>query len=425
MRKKYIFLSVLMSVVLSLCVGSIALAAEKTLVTIWESNSPEAKASLLSSVADCEANNPDIKIDVRTVSFGVGFEKVMIAVAGKSPPDTTVIWGGLLTQFADLGALEPLDQFGDVEEFKPYIWPAAWPYGIWKGNHYALVNDISPYFWVYNKRIFKKAGIANPPGDWEEFRDVCAKTTIAEEGIYAFPYMMGHSVNRTEWLVDFFWSNGADFWNEDVTKSTLDSEEAIEALEFAADLVKNYGLPVLFGGDFNTRDMFIMGKTAMVKDGPWIARQMRVRAPDMKYPEDWGFFPSPPRKKGMKFRPYTTAGAYVMYKDRKAPGEVVYRVMKEIAPSRRMGMNNVLAGKISQRVDTWDEYLIKWIFPEDTPYALRDIQKFAEGARMFDKVPNWGQMMEMFLQQTELVFAGKISAEKALGRITKEWNSLR
>ncbi len=412
----------LMVLVFSVCFSNFSFAAKKIVVELWEGCSPPCEAALRSTIEDFHHLNPNIRIDRHKVSFGRAFEKMMVAVAAGAVPDCTPIWAGFINQFADMGVLEPLDKFG-AEEWKNQLYPGAWDYGTYKGQAYGLAYAMTPRYIVYNKRMFEKAGIQRVPETWEEFREAARKTTVAAEGIHGYVIEVGGGIQSAQHYSNWLWINGGDFFNEDQTKCLLDSEEAIEALQFMVDLVKDgSAMPVLAGGELSVRDIFIIGKTAMVHDGPWIVREMATRAPDMKFGKDWGIFPIPVPKAGMKKVNHGSVGAYVMYKGHKAPAEAAYKVITWIAPGRFRGIHQLLCGQTSARLDTVDEFLIRWIFPEN--HGLIESQKLLADSRVFPKHAKWSEIVEQLLMQQDLALAGKLSAAEAQKKATKQINSL-
>ena len=417
MLRKYKFLLVVMVWVLGLCSSSFG---AKETVLVWESDSPERRAALVSSIADFEHLNPDIKVDLRTVSFGNNFEKIMIAIAAKDVPDTTTVWGGLVAQFAEMGGLEPLDEWG-AQEVKSKIYPVGWSYGQYKGKHWALPCAIDPRFIAYDMHMFEEAGIKKVPETWEEFREAAMKTTNVAKGIYGFGMSIGTPIYSTWEFDSWMWLNEGDMLNEDMTECTVDSKEVIEAVEFLANMAKDgYFLPVPATGDMTARQLFVMGRLAMVSDGPWVSRQIAINAPDRKFERDWGIFPFPVPEVGMKKLNLATMGAYVMYKDHKASSQAVYKVIEAVSVSRANGINNFLCGKTSARVDTLDEYIIKWVFPEDEPNALREMQKLIVDSRTEVNNPLWGEITEAFQLQFDEALAGRISPAEAMKTATRD-----
>ena len=60
----------------------------------------------------------------------------------------------------------------------------------------------------------------------------------------------------------FLWQNGGRFSNDDFTRSLVDSVEAIEALEFLADLAHG-SLAGKVGGNFGSREVVMMSNFSL------------------------------------------------------------------------------------------------------------------------------------------------------------------
>ena len=60
----------------------------------------------------------------------------------------------------------------------------------------------------------------------------------------------------------FLWQNGGQFYNDDFTRSLIDRVEAIEALEFLADLA-HVSQTALVGGNFERREVVMMSGVSL------------------------------------------------------------------------------------------------------------------------------------------------------------------
>jgi ABC-type glycerol-3-phosphate transport system substrate-binding protein len=103
----------------------------------------------------------------------------------------------------------------------------------YKGSVYGIPFDLSLQIMFYRNDI-----IAKPPATWQELIDLL-ESLQAEEKRMIFDW------GSMSWIgyAAYLWQAGGDFYNQDGTKSTLDSEEAVEALEFFAGLYKDLKVP--------------------------------------------------------------------------------------------------------------------------------------------------------------------------------------
>ncbi len=112
-----------------------------------------------------------------------------------------------------------------------------------KGRVYALPANGYLMGLLYNKKLFKAAGLldsqgnAKAPADWDEFVAAAKKLTDKQKGIAGFG-IMGNGAEAGWGFLNWVWQAGGDFQKEEngVWKAVFDRKEAVEALEFIQDL---------------------------------------------------------------------------------------------------------------------------------------------------------------------------------------------
>src|SRR5262249_15870024 len=126
----------------------------------------------------------------------------------------------------------------------------------------------------YNKAMFDAAGVAYPPSTadtawtWDQFVDTAKQLTSGEGlekvyGAYVAPWATVCS--------SFLFSNGASWFNDDLTELTLNSPEAVQVLQNMANLRLTENVaPTLDIADSIGWDVMLQsGKAAMLVDGTW------------------------------------------------------------------------------------------------------------------------------------------------------------
>ena len=119
-----------------------------------------------------------------------------------------------------------------------------------QGQPMALPIWIRPTMVQYSPKPFEAAGI-EPPNeswDWPTFVEKAARLTVADSGggrsqygFIVFPFVTPSYM--------FMWQNGADVISSDGKTSTVNSPEAIEAVQFMADLVLKHEVSPRLIGD--------------------------------------------------------------------------------------------------------------------------------------------------------------------------------
>jgi multiple sugar transport system substrate-binding protein len=225
---------------------------------------------------------PNITVKLETTTFQNYWDKLQTQIASQTQADIIGMQAQRMPGFAARGALQSMkDQLEanpsvDFNDYFKVIEDAL----SYKGEVHALAYDLGPPLLYYNKGLFKQAGVPFPsstkPMSWDQFKATAAKLTDA--GSRQFGYVQGFSFDS---VIPWIWSNGGDYMNEDESKSTLDSPQAMEAMQFLSDLFNKdkVAAPItdLANPSFGL-ERFSSGKVAMHTDGPWQIVNIRSNA---------------------------------------------------------------------------------------------------------------------------------------------------
>lgn len=220
----------------------------------------------------------NVKVNYVNVPPADYMVKLQAMVAGNKAPDVFYMPCDNFLPWVSSGKLEDLTPYLDKTTLfkKENVWQQAWErYSfdkgsktLGKGNVYALPKDVGPWAMVYNKNLFKEAGVAEPdpnkPWTWDEFRENAKKLTKGEGANKIF----GAGSFTLESAV---WSNGADWLDPTKTKVTVDDPKFAEAMQFVADLtlVDKVAPNQEESKSLGAYDRFINGKVATFWMGPW------------------------------------------------------------------------------------------------------------------------------------------------------------
>lgn len=163
------------------------------------------------------------------------------------PPYVYEVQGALerLQPYIDRDNID-LDKFFDVylemsrypSEFTPH--DANYKRG--DGEIVSLPVRIGVHILHYRKDLFDAAGLSAPKS-MDELYDAAKKltgsTTPEGEKVYGLILQGDQSTWGFIQYMDFLWSYGGDIFNADMTESALNSDEALEALEFMVGLYKD------------------------------------------------------------------------------------------------------------------------------------------------------------------------------------------
>jgi multiple sugar transport system substrate-binding protein len=110
--------------------------------------------------------------------------------------------------------------------------------GTFNGKIYALPCDGGDYAIMYNKKLFKQAGITSTPKTWAQLTTDAQKLT--KNGVYGF-YVPFGTQEWTVWTYEsMLWSEGGQFLNANNTKAEFDSPQGVAALNVWLNLIHTH-----------------------------------------------------------------------------------------------------------------------------------------------------------------------------------------
>lgn len=181
----------------------------------------------------------------------------------------------------------------DKEALLKNVQPAILSSVTLDGHVTGLPFVVQSHSFIYNKALFKKAGITKLPETLSEFKDACEK--LVAIGVQPF------STGFAEWwiLPQTTYPAMSDAYNGDYEKLFKDVESGklkfgdLPQVDFALDLIdliKKYGgnKPMESTNDVQTSDL-ANGKVAMIHNGSWAEAGIRAINPNI----DIGYLKNP------------------------------------------------------------------------------------------------------------------------------------
>lgn len=214
-------------------------------------------------VKDFEAKNPDIKVVMEYVGYDSVHDKIVTGMAAKPPAYDAamidVIWPD---EFIKSGYL--LDVTSRVtSDMKNNMFPASWNGVTRNGKIYGMPWLMDVKYFMYNKDILQKAGIAAPPKTWEELVDQAK--TIKTKGLAQYPVVW--SWNQKEGVVcDFtalLFGNGGAFLDAS-GKPVFNNDKGVQVLSWMKQTIdEGLSNPASVSSDENAVETdFLAGKSA-------------------------------------------------------------------------------------------------------------------------------------------------------------------
>lgn len=198
-------------------------------------------------VSEFEDAHPNIKINMQSMHWANEYEiRLRTELAAGNGPDIMAIDSPNLALYANAGFLLSLDSYmkaeGNIDDIpKPILKGLTF-----NGEIYLAPITESSIALYYNKHLFKAAGIPipsedpNQPMTWDEVLEIAKKISNPEKEVYGIDPAQGFGEGEgpAYFKMPILWQFGAKVLSPDGTTAAgyLNSEEALEALQFYQDL---------------------------------------------------------------------------------------------------------------------------------------------------------------------------------------------
>jgi multiple sugar transport system substrate-binding protein len=339
-----------------------------------------------------------INVDVEVVGWDVQLDRIRNAAVSGEGPDVTQAGTTQVPFFAALGGFEDLsgrvDEIGGEEAYADGVWKTTQVVGrdgVWAVPWFTEARVI-----YYRKDVLTKAGVdeATAFADWDAFRNTlqAIKDKVPEIGgqeIAPFGSPGKKAFDLVHHVMPFVWDAGGAELSEDATKSTINSQQAVDGVTFMADLVKDglYNPSELERDGTQVENQFKGGKLAVWMGGPWVLGSVE-RSDD----ENWvpaarknvGLAPMP---KGPGGEAYTFVGGsnLMMYKSSKNKNEA-WELIKFLSQDQVQTDYAAIQGMFPARVEPQQAY------GESNGENFKAVFQAIQQGRTYAPVPQWAQI---------------------------------
>lgn len=272
----------------------------KNLDFVWFSDGVEGDVTK-AIIKTYQEKNTNLQFNLIEVPFKDLETKLKMMVAGGEPPALSRITN--VSTFKN-SLLDLTKYVGDKDKFVgQFVDSVSSNYQI-DGKVLAAPIDVTANGMIYNKTAFAKAGVSVPTSadkvwTWEEC--ISAVKQVMAKGGVKYGIVMDNSTHRWSTILYQF---GGSMLNDDGTKVVLNSQEAIQAVDFVAQLHKDKIMPEsVWVGSENPNDLFKTGQVAIHFSGSWMMTNYRDNIKDF----EWGVTYMP---KG-KIRSSVPGGKYI------------------------------------------------------------------------------------------------------------------
>ena len=275
--KKIVSLALALCMVLALVAiaPQAATAEEETVLKLWciATESDANRPAYLQAIADFEAANPGVKIEMEAFENESYKTKIKAAMMGgdtEDLPDIFFSWsGGFLGEFVNAGRVICLDEY-----FKPYadkLPESMLSTTTYEGKHYGVPTTFNIVAMYANMDLLAEVGWDHVPQTYEDLTACC--DALLAKGIIPFGCAGKETWCVTEYLEPIiiktigYEALGKIFAGE----ATWNDPDIATAVTTFQDMInKGYFDPsgAALGND-ETKANFLAGKTAFYQNGSW------------------------------------------------------------------------------------------------------------------------------------------------------------
>ena len=234
---------------------------------------------------------------------GVSAAQVLTQVSAGNPPDVYFDCNPIdVGQWAANGYALNLDPYIQQAHFDvTKIIPSARAWSTYNGHLYSLPLLEDTFMLIYNRKLFRAAGISRPPVTIEEMTTDAYKLTKKDSGgrltqLGFGPVLFGGDYIGT-WLPVYVKMFGGSMVDPSGKKITANCAECVKALQWEADFYKTIGAAAVdriqanqSNLEYTPANLFTTGKVAMIVNGEYYTGVTQAYGPKNL---DWSQAPLP------------------------------------------------------------------------------------------------------------------------------------
>ncbi|MFI6938829.1 sugar ABC transporter substrate-binding protein [Streptomyces sp. NPDC050418] len=385
--------------------GSQTSADSKQTLSVWAMGAEGEKLADVAKVY--EKANPNITVKVTPIGWDVAHQKLVAAAAAGRLPDVMQMGGSYMTEFASMGALEPVDT--KTFEEKDYF-PAGWSQGEFEGETYGVPWYVDTRVLYYRTDLAEKAGVDKAPATMDELRQAAEKLQKKAGSKWGLSIQPG-GLDTVQSFYQFLYSAGGQIVTKD-GKAVANSPEAVKALEnYGGYFEKGLSEKSVRPGYDVTKD-FNNGSVPMFFGGPWIMGLIDDNYPDLKGKWAVANVPADETSASMAGGSALTISADSEHKA--AAGEFI----KYLTDTKGQADWYKRTKDLPANVSAWDRGQLA------TDPNMKIWKTQMESAQVAPAQPKWTEITSKIDTAVEKVTQGKASAQSALDAAQKEIEGL-
>ncbi|MFC8801669.1 sugar ABC transporter substrate-binding protein [Promicromonospora sp. NPDC057138] len=385
-------------------------------VWIMQGTNPDAE-DFFADVTTAFEEETGATLDVEFVEWADAHDRFVTSIAGGTTPDVAETGTTWTPEFADAGALAPLDEYVDSAGVGDDLVEGLVDAGTYDGQLYGMPWYAGVRSLVYNTEMFEKAGV-EPPTTWAELEDAAA--ALKEE----YPDKIAVAVpGDAEFTVyPWVWGAGGEVatLDGDTWTSGLDSPESQEGIEFWTGLATEGGYSsegATTWRETDVLDAFAAGDVGMAVMGSWTPGAIVDANKDME--GKFAAVPIPGKDGGIA--PSVLGGSHLSMFETAEDKELAWKFIEMMTTGEFAQQWGEQSGYFPGQVSLLDETL-KSTDPLVAPFA----EQFVDGGASVPAAPTYGAVQAKLTTSTMMqsILSGDANVGEASKAAAEEMTSI-
>lgn len=357
---------------------------------------------------DFERDNPGIRVEVQQVPWNAAHEKLLTAFASGGLPDICQLGNTWIPEFAQLGALVPLQAHVDasrVVDRRDYF-DGIWNTNLVDGQLVGVPWYVDTRLLFYRKDLLRAAGVTAPPRTWDEFR---AALAAVKRSVGPDRHAILVLLNEFETQLSLGLQGSDPLLRDDNGRGNFSAPGFRAALALYAELFdRGWAPPVSETQVSNMWEEFFKGRFAFYVSGPWNIREFRKVAPEA-LKDQWGTMPLPgPRGPGAGIAGGTSLVLFRQRDGSAARRAAAWKLVEYLSRPEVQVRFYGLIGDLPPRRSAWADPALR-----DDPLAAAFADQL-ERVRPTPQVLEWERIVQEMRLATERVVRGGQSQDQAV-----------
>jgi ABC-type glycerol-3-phosphate transport system substrate-binding protein len=361
--------------------------------------------------------NPDISIHSEGTAWDTMYQKLQAAFVAGNPPDAFILHTDEIPYFASLGILRPSDDLFDTSGgplvSSDFAQP-AFDFTEYNGQRYGVLLDNHGFGTWVNLNAFDNAGVDRAEADQapdspEALLDLATRLTLDASGSH--PGDAAFDLNNVaQWGMAIDWNRvtfqsllkqfGGSIVSEDGATATVNSPEAIQALQFMYDLIYTHHVAPDPAAT-NSYNAFQAGTVAIMASGTWFRNVLVEQHPEIEFTV-WPMWQAGPN-------PGTWVSAHVLFLSPTLEGDRLAAATTFIEWLSNHDTMWAESGQVPARISSQEA-----LDPENFPSNIVFGQGFQNGGAFAPQIPNVTEVLGTLDQEINAAINNQKTVEQAL-----------